>query len=307
MRYFTFTSLVMFLLLFTQPEGHTAMSYNPLTPEEERVIIHKGTEPPFSGKYLDNKAPGTYACKRCGAHLFRSDDKFNSYTGWPSFDDSFPEAVKRVPDADGMRTEIVCSVCGAHLGHVFLDEGFTPKNTRHCVNSISLTFIPSDTPRKTETAIFAAGCFWGVEYRFQQVKGVESVTSGYTGGEMENPSYQDVSSGTTGHAEAVKVVFDPEQVSYEALVKMFFELHDFTQVNRQGPDIGEQYRTEIFYFNQAQKEMAQKYIDILIDRGFEVATKLTPAQQFWVAEPYHQNYYQKRKITPRCLLPQELF
>lgn len=280
------------------------MKYNQLTPEEQRVILHKGTEMPFTGKYYHHKEKGTYTCKQCGAPLYRSEDKFDSGCGWPSFDDEIPGAVKRVPDADGMRTEIVCANCGGHLGHVFLGEGFTAKNTRHCVNSISMNFIPAEEKRKeatkTETAYFAGGCFWGVEYFFQKEKGVLSTRVGYMGGHLKHPTYDDVCEGNTGHAETMEVVFDPAQTSYETLARLFFEIHDPTQVNRQGPDIGEQYRSEIFYVNDEQKQIAEKLIKILKDKGYKVATKVTKADTFWVAENYHQSYYQKNGHHPYC-------
>jgi len=118
------------------------IKYNKLTPEEERVILRKGTEYPFTGKFNKHKEPGTYVCRQCNTPLYRSADKFDSHCGWPSFDDEIPGAVKRVPDADGHRVEIICANCGGHLGHVFEGDRFTPKNTRHCVNSVSLDFIP---------------------------------------------------------------------------------------------------------------------------------------------------------------------
>ena len=121
----------------------TKMKYNKLSPEEERVLLHKGTEMPFTGKYTDNKVKGIYICRQCNAPLYRSNDKFDSHCGWPSFDDEIRGAVRHIPDPNGIRTEIVCTKCSAHLGHVFLGEGITPKDVRHCVNSISLDFIPA--------------------------------------------------------------------------------------------------------------------------------------------------------------------
>ncbi|MBN1355784.1 bifunctional methionine sulfoxide reductase B/A protein [bacterium] len=276
------------------------MTYNKLTPEEERVILNKGTERPFSGEYWDHKAAGTYVCRRCNAPLYRSEDKFDSHCGWPSFDDEIPGAVKRIAGDDGIRTEIICANCGAHLGHVFLGEGFTGKDTRHCVNSISLKFIPSGKRVETERAIFAGGCFWGVEYHFNRAEGVISATSGYTGGETDNPGYREVCSHQTGHAEAVEVVFDPGITSFETLARLFFEIHDPTQKNRQGPDVGDQYRSEIFYTTDQQKAIAEKLIRILEEKGFKIATRVTRAGTFWKAEDYHQDYYDKKGSIPHC-------
>lgn len=270
-----------------------------LTPEEEAIILKKGTEKPFTGKYCNHKEKGTYTCKQCGVPLYRSDDKFDSSCGWPSFDDEIEGAVKRVPDADGRRTEIVCANCGAHLGHVFLGEGFTDKNTRHCVNSISMEFIP-DKEKEYETAIFAGGCFWGVEHYMQKIPGVISVESGYIGGTVKDPSYEEVCKQNTGHAEAVRIVYDAAQTNYETVAKAFFEIHDPTQLNGQGPDIGEQYRSEVFYTTPKQKEIAEKLIKQLKDKGFDVVTEVTSAPEFWVAEDYHQNYYDRKGTVPYC-------
>lgn len=275
----------------------------PLTSEERRVIVDKGTEAPYTGAYYKTKDAGTYLCRQCGAPLYRSTDKFDSGCGWPSFDDEIPGAVKRTPDADGQRTEITCTACGAHLGHVFLGEQFTTKNTRHCVNSVSLVFQPAaEAPKqeKTETAIFAGGCFWGVEHLLSKEPGVLSVESGYIGGRVENPTYEQVTSHTTGHAEAVRVLFDPSKVSYETLTKLFFEIHDPTQVGRQGPDIGDQYRSEIFYTSPAQKQTAEELIARLKAKGYTVATRLTPATTFYPAEEYHQDYYDRKGTQPYC-------
>lgn len=275
------------------------MAQKKLTSEEKKVIQDKGTELPFTGKYYNFNEKGTYTCKQCGSPLYHSSDKFDSGCGWPSFDDEIEGAVKRVPDKDGKRTEIVCNNCGAHLGHVFMNEGFTPKQTRHCVNSISMDFTP-EKKENVETAIFAGGCFWGVEYYMQQIPGVLSVESGYIGGAKEDPSYEEVCRKNTGHAEAVKIEFDASKVSYEQLAKLFFEIHDPTQINGQGPDIGEQYRSEIFYMNPEQKKVAEKLIQQLREKGYQVATKITPASHFWKAEDYHQNYYDRKGTTPYC-------
>lgn len=278
------------------------MNYSKLTPAEERVIVNKGTEAPFSGEYNSFYEKGTYVCKRCGEALYESDSKFNSSCGWPSFDDEIQGAVKHLPDADGRRTEIVCNHCGAHLGHVFTGEGFTEKDTRHCVNSISLEFIPAgkESTAKTDTAYFAGGCFWGVEFYLQQEDGIISTSAGYMGGTLENPSYKDVCSHSTGHAEVVQVVFDPAKISFEKLAKLFFEIHDPTQLDRQGPDRGDQYRSEIFYMNEDQKSITLKLIQQLKNKGYNVVTKVSPAMKFWVAENYHQDYYKGNGHEPYC-------
>ncbi len=291
--------LALFAVLFAALPKEKKMEYNKLTPEEKRVIIDKGTEMPFSGKYVDYHEDGTYTCKRCGAVLFKSKDKFDSNCGWPSFDDAIPGAIKKVPDPDGIRTEIECAKCGAHLGHVFYGEGLTPKDTRYCVNSISMNFMPvKDDP--LDTGYFAGGCFWGVEYEYQQLKGVKSVRVGYMGGHTANPTYEEVCSGKTGHYETAEVVFNPEEVSYEDVAKYFFEIHDPTQADGQGPDIGEQYHSVLFFKNDEQKKIAEKLIDILKNKGFKVVTKVIKEGKFWEAEAYHQDYYEKTGKQPYC-------
>jgi peptide methionine sulfoxide reductase msrA/msrB len=284
----------------TQNNNQKTMEYKKLTPEEERVILHKGTEMPFTGKYEKFTEKGTYICKQCSAPLYKSEDKFDAHCGWPAFDEEIPGAVKRIPDADGQRVEIVCAKCDAHLGHVFKGEGFTEKNTRHCVNSISMDFIPEGQKPKMETAIFAGGCFWGVEYYMQKSKGVKTVVSGYIGGHKDKPTYKEVCAGTTGHYEAVEILFDPAQTNYETLLKLFFEIHDPTHWNHQGPDYGEQYRSVVFYQSEEQKQIAEKLIKILKEKGYKVVTEVKPATTFWIAEEYHQDYYEGKGGTPYC-------
>jgi len=275
--------------------------FNDLTDVEAAVINRKGTEKPFTGKYDMFSREGTYICKKCGTALYYSSDKFKSGCGWPSFDDEIKGAVRRLPDADGVRTEIECAACAGHLGHVFAGEGFTSKNVRHCVNSVSMDFVPMHLePGTYETAIFAGGCFWGVEYFLQKAPGVVSVTSGYTGGNRSNPTYEQVCSGTTGHAEAVKVVYDPRQTNYGMLLRLFLEIHDPTDVGGQGPDRGEQYRSEIFFMNDYQKEVAGKNLNILRSKGLRISTVIMKAKEFYPAEDYHQNYYSKIGKLPYC-------
>ena len=151
-----------------------------------------------------------------------------------------------------------------------------------------------------ETAIFAGGCFWGVEYYIKKLPGVIRVESGYIGGEKANPSYEEVCKNNTGHAEAVRIQYDPSQISYKQLAKFFFEIHDPTQEDGQGPDLGEQYRSEIFYMDSNQKDIAEKLINQLKANGFPVITRLTPATHFWSAEDYHQNYYERKGTLPYC-------
>lgn len=311
-RSFIIIGMLLFLSQSACNQQTTKMKYNPLTPEEQAVILHKATEKPFSGEYENNHAKGTYVCKQCDAPLYRSEDKFDAHCGWPSFDDEIKGAVKRIPDADGQRTEIICANCGAHLGHVFTGEGFTPKNTRYCVNSISMKFIPATEKKEgtgpvRETAYFASGCFWGTQYHFMKAKGVISTTVGYMGGHTQHPTYQEVCTGQTGHVETTEVVFDPTKTSYEDLVKLYYETHDFEQVGGQGPDIGDQYRSVIFYANEVQKQMAEKYIKILTGKGYKVATILRPAPEFWKAENYHQEYYEKKHGTPYCHIYRKIF
>ncbi len=298
--------ITLFSILIISAMGNESFSqeklpYNDLNKNESHVINNKGTETPFTGKFVDSKEKGTYVCKKCGAALYYSSDKFESDCGWPSFDDEIKGAVKRTADADGLRTEITCASCGAHLGHVFIGERFTPKNTRHCVNSISLDFVPAILENgRYGSAIFAGGCFWGVEYFLQKEPGVISVTSGYTGGHVRNPSYKEVCTGTTGHAEAVKVIYDPGKTSYEKLLRLFMEIHDPTQIGRQGPDIGEQYRSEIFYLNNSQKAIAENTILLLKAKGYKVATAVTKGSEFFDAEKYHQDYYFNNGKVPYC-------
>lgn len=271
------------------------------------VIQEKSTERPFSGEYDQFGDAGTYLCRRCGLALFRSSTKFHSGCGWPSFDEEVEGAVVRATDIDGIRVEILCSRCHAHLGHVFMGERFTDKNTRHCVNSLSLDFVSDLHVMDTEEAILAAGCFWGVEHYLKKLPGVLRTQVGYTGGKVKNPDYKIVCAGDSGHYEAIRVIYDPAKVDYKKILQYFFEIHDSTQTNGQGPDLGEQYLSVIFYYDNNQKQIAESLLDQLNKMHKKPATKLLPVNVFWPAEEYHQDYYAKNGKQPYCHLYNKIF
>ena len=288
------------------------MSYKKLTPEEQYVILQKGTERPFTGQYDDFFETGVYTCKQCGAPLYRSEDKFPSHCGWPSFDDEIEGAVRREVDADGRRTEILCANCDGHLGHVFEGEMLTRKNTRHCVNSISMDFVSAEALAQQQggnlqTAYFAGGCFWGVEHLLQQQPGVVSVVSGYMGGHVDNPSYEQVCGKHTGHLETVEVLYDPAIISFETLAKLFFEIHDPTQDNGQGPDIGPQYGSAIFVHDDTERGISEQLIAELENKGYDAVTQVLPMAPFWRAEEFHQDYYVRTGKAPYCHRYQKRF
>ncbi len=294
-----------------------------LKPEEAKVILRKGTEPPFCGNLYDNHKDGAYVCKLCGLPLFRSDDKFESGTGWPSFFQPFDrDHVAYISDSTlGMaRTEILCARCDAHLGHVF-DDGPKPTSLRYCLNSVSLDFVEKNAtgtidfleasrPVETASAYFGGGCFWGTEDRLQQVPGVVDVVSGYQGGTVKNPTYKQVCNGDTNHAEVVRIVFDPKRVTYLELLAWFFKIHDPTQLNRQGPDYGTQYRSAVFADGDEQYAQAKTFIEEIQKserfKNRKIVTqlaKVADAGPFYAAEDYHQDYHEKHGGS--CALPAE--
>lgn len=287
-----------------------------LTKEQFHILRAQGTERAFCGTLLDNHKEGIYTCAGCGLPLFSSDAKFNSGTGWPSFFQPVAKenVIERHDTSHGMdRFEILCARCGGHLGHVF-DDGPRPTGLRFCLNSESLKFTDKDklatladpaadtTKKDTKaTAVFAGGCFWCTEAAFEQLKGVSDVESGYAGGAKESANYERVSNGDTGHAESIRVTYDPRQISYDQLLDAFFNSHDPTQLNRQGNDVGNQYRSAIFYANEHEEQAARAKIKRLTEtKAFPdpIVTSLEPLKAFYPAETYHQDYAKKHPTQP---------
>jgi len=286
-----------------------------LTEEQYEVTQLCGTEPPFKNAYWDNHREGIYVDVVSGEALFSSTDKFDSGSGWPSFTKPIDaKAVMEKPDTSlGMsRTEARSEAADSHLGHVFPD-GPGSGGLRYCINSAALRFVPAEdmardgygrylglfqnlAPKleaKRETAVFAAGCFWGTEEYFRRLKGVLSTEVGYSGGRTAKPTYQEVCTGSTGHAESLKIEFDPATISYKELLRHFFRMHDPTQRDRQGNDVGSQYRSVVFYQDESQRQAAQALIADMAKSGQyrkPIATEVVAAMPFYSAEEYHQDY-----------------
>ena len=287
---------------------------NKLSTLQYKVTQENGTEPPFENEYWNNEKEGIYVDIVSGEPLFSSKDKYKSGTGWPSFTKPIKEeniSFKEDKTLFLKRTEVKSKKAGSHLGHVFEDG--SPTGKRYCINSASLRFVHVNKMEeegygeflknfkqieiKKEVATFAAGCFWGVQEIFNNLPGVLKTNVGYTGGKFENPKYTDVSTGRTGHAEAIQIEYDANIITYEKLLSYFWRLHNPTTLNRQGPDIGTQYRSAIFYHNEEQRKIALKSKeDFEKSDVFKnpVVTEIVIASVFYDAEEYHQNYFEKK-------------
>ena len=284
-----------------------------LSSEQYYVLREKGTERPFTGSLLENKEKGVYKCAGCGSELFSDDMKFDSECGWPSFDKEIAggKIIKTVDKSHGMsRTEITCAKCGGHLGHLF-DDGPTQTGQRYCVNSLSLEFEKTNptniaTPvanNSIEQVTLGGGCYWCVEAVYLNLKGVTKVESGFSGGKVKNPSYREVCNGTTGHAEVIQITYNPAEVSFTDILKVFFTVHDPTTLNRQGADVGTQYRSAIFYHNAEQAKIAKEIIaELTKEKVFSnpIVTEVTAFDTFYKAQDDHQNYYNNNKDQQYC-------
>lgn len=280
-----------------------------LSPDLYAVAREADTERAFTGTIWNSEAKGTYYCAACGYKLFKSTQKFTSSCGWPSFFEQLnKESITFKPDNSyGMRrTEALCGRCNSHLGHLF-DDGPEPTGKRYCMNAISLDFVPdtmaTETNNNLETIVLGGGCYWCVEAVYENLKGVKSVYSGFAGGTVENPSYEEVCTGRTGAAEVVEITYDKTITNLDEIFKVFFTVHDPTTLNRQGADVGTQYRSVIFYKNEEQKKAAQSIIEELNASNVyssKIVTTLEPFKKFYKAEEYHQNYYENNRNKPYC-------